>query len=124
MLHGKEAEYSILSTIGARVLVHIKQYVPKVQDKAWEGKLVGYYNDSKEVRLYNPDTNRVMESRIVTFIETPPYNIRSAGDEGDHFWGDVIKQASMLKPPDTFRVSPPGLIHRQLSEVAGSTERA
>lgn len=88
----------------------------------WEEKLVGYRNDSKCVRIYNPNTNRVVESTNVTIIETTRYNIRPADEEGKHFWGDVISHALMLKPPRSLRVCPTGLIDHLRSEVAGRTE--
>eukprot|EP00752_Nemacystus_decipiens_P018510 g16595.t1 len=43
----------------------------KLQDCAWEGPLVGCSNNSRACRIYNPATLRVVESRNVTFIETP-----------------------------------------------------
>lgn len=73
ILHGKETDISLSRTIGARVFIHVEQRTTKLHDEAWEGKLVGYYADSRRVRVYNPKTNRVIESRNVTFIEPPPY---------------------------------------------------
>ena len=69
--------------------------------------------------MYNPNT--VVESRNVTFIETPPYNIRPAGDKDGNVWGDINNQASMPKQPGTPRVSPTGLTDRIRSQVLDST---
>ena len=43
ILHGKEADYCLLRTIGARGFVHIEQHTPKVQGKIWQGRVVDYW---------------------------------------------------------------------------------
>ena len=43
---------------------------------AWEGKVCGYSEESKSYRVINPKTYRVVESRNVTFIETPSQHVR------------------------------------------------
>ena len=52
-------------------LVHIEMYSKELELKAVEGRLVGYSNNSKSYRVYNPATRRTTESRSVIFIETP-----------------------------------------------------
>lgn len=75
--HGKQAGMSALRTIGARAFVHVETHTPKLEDRAWEGRLVGYSSNSKAYRIYNGSTQRVVENRNVTFIETPPQNIQA-----------------------------------------------
>ena len=72
MLHGEEADLSHLRIIGARAFVHIKDS-RTLDAAAWEGKVCGYSEESKSYRVWNPKTHRVVESRNVTFIETPPH---------------------------------------------------
>ena len=72
MHHGEEAGLSHLCVIGAKTFVHIK-YSRKLDAAAWERKVCGYSKESKSYRVWNPKTRRVVESRNVTFIETPPH---------------------------------------------------
>ena len=51
--------------------MHKERYDNKLEEKAWEGVMLGYGKDSKSYRVYNPHTRRITESRNVTFIETP-----------------------------------------------------
>ena len=71
MLHGTEPDLKLLRVIDARAFVHIETYSKKLELNAVEGRLVGYNNNSKSFRVYNPATRRIMESRNVIFIETP-----------------------------------------------------
>ncbi|CAN0317868.1 unnamed protein product, partial [Scytosiphon promiscuus] len=73
-MHGKEAVMSDLRAIGARAFVHIETYTTKLGDKAWEGKLCGFSQNSRAYRIYNPAKGTIVESRNVTFLETPPYS--------------------------------------------------
>ena len=68
---GKQAVLSHLRVVGARAFVHYEQHRDKIQDRAWEGRLVGYNKDSRAHRVYNSSTRQVVETRNVTFIETP-----------------------------------------------------
>ena len=70
-MFGEQAALSHLRVVGARAFVHYEHHREKLQDRAWEGRLVGYSKDSRAYRIYNPATRRVVESRNVTFIETP-----------------------------------------------------
>ena len=65
---------SDLRAIGSRAFVHIETHTTKLGDKAWEGKLCGFSQDSRAYRIYNPAKGTVVESRKVTFLETPPYS--------------------------------------------------
>ena len=72
MLHGEEADLSHIRVIGARNFVHIKDS-RKLDATAWEGKVCGYSEKSKSYRVWVSKTRRAVESRNVTFIETPPH---------------------------------------------------
>ena len=62
-----------LNIIGARAFVHIKD-TKNLEPKSWEGMLCGFSEDEAlSYRVWNPETRRVVDSRTVTFIETPPH---------------------------------------------------
>jgi len=84
-LHNKHADLSFLRAIGSRSVVCTEVYTSKFEDKAWEGMLCVYSTNSKDYRVYNPSTRRVVESRNVTFIETPPRN-DTTGDQDTEFY--------------------------------------
>ncbi len=80
-LFGKEPDLSGLRTIGARAFVHKERYGNKLEEKAWEGIMLGYGKDSKSYRIYNPHNRRITESRNITFIETPHRSLKDAGQD-------------------------------------------
>ena len=45
------------------------RYTSKLEDKAWEGVLIGYDNDSPTYRIYDRSSGKIFSSRNVTFIE-------------------------------------------------------
>ena len=71
LLRGTEPDLRLLRVIGARAFVHIEMHSQKLELKTVEGRLVGYSNNSKSYRVYDPVIRRIMESRNVIFIETP-----------------------------------------------------
>ena len=74
-LYGKEANLSHLKIIGARAFVHIKD-AQKMEPKSWEGMLCGLSEkEALSYRVWNPKPRRVVESKNVTFIETPSHII-------------------------------------------------
>ena len=74
-LYGKEANLSHLKIVGARAFVHIKD-AKKLEPKSWEGMLCGFSDDEElSYQIWNPKTHRLVESRNVTFVETPPHLI-------------------------------------------------
>ena len=74
-LYGKEPKLSHLKIIGARSFVHIKD-AKKLEPKSWEEILCGFIEDGAlSYRVWKPKTHRVVESKNVTFIETPPHLI-------------------------------------------------
>ena len=72
ILHGEKADISHFRIIGARTFVHIKDF-RKLDAAAWEWKVCDYSEESKSYGVLNPKTHRVVESRNVTFIETPSH---------------------------------------------------
>ena len=72
-MHNKEADISGLRAIGARAFVHRETYTRKLDGRAFEGKLCESSQDSRAYRIYNPAKGTVVESRNVTFLETPAY---------------------------------------------------
>ena len=70
-LYVKEANLSHLKIIGARAFVHIKD-AKKLEPNTWQGMLCDVSEDEAlSYRVWNPKARRVVESRNVTFIETP-----------------------------------------------------
>ena len=65
MLYGKDADLSHL-----RIIKDAK----KLGHTSWEGMVRGFsQSKSNSFRIWNPKTNRVVESRNVVFNETPPH---------------------------------------------------
>ena len=96
-MHNKEADLSGLRAIGARAFVHRETYTRKLHDRAFEGKLCEFSQDSKAYRIYNPAKGTVVESCSVTFLETPAYSLPLGVTSGDyHYEGDVLRFASAL----------------------------
>ena len=91
-MHNKEAYLSGLRAIGARAFVHRETYTRKMDDRALEGKLCGFSQDSRAYRIYNPAKGTVVESRNVTFLETPAYSLPlGITSEDYHYEGDVLR---------------------------------
>ena len=70
-LYGKDAYLGHLRVIRSRALVHKEVHTNKLENRAWEGQLVGFSDGSKFYRIYNSDTRRVRVSQNVVFFETP-----------------------------------------------------
>ena len=70
-IYDKDAHLGHLRAIGAKASMHVEAHTTKPGRRAWEGRLVGYSVDSKSIRVDNPETRSVRESRNVMFIETP-----------------------------------------------------
>ena len=106
-MQNKEADLSGLRTIEARAFVHRQTYTRKLDDRAFEGKLWGFSQDSRAYRIYNPAKVTVVESRNVTFLETPAYSLPlGVTSEDYHYEGEVFRFTSALDRPlmaeDTF----------------------
>ena len=77
-LYGKDANISHLKIIGAGAFVHIKS-LNKLGHTSWEGMMCGFSEtESNSYRIWNPKPRRVVESRNVVFIETPPNLLSTA----------------------------------------------
>ena len=99
MLHGTEPDLGLLRVSGARTFVHVETYSKNLELKAVEGRRVGYNNNSKSYRVYNPGTRRIVESRNVIFIETPSRHrrkkLRSRLIRQATAWTTTIKSQTM-----------------------------
>ena len=75
-MHNKEADLSGLRAIGGRAFVHHETYTRKLDDRAFEGKLCGFSQDSRAYTgsITQPSA-RSWKSRTVTFLETPAYSL-------------------------------------------------
>ena len=99
-MHNKEADLSGLRAIGARAFVHRETYTGKLDDRAFEGKLCGFSQDRRAYRIYNPAKGTVVESRNVTFLETPACSLPlGVTSEDYHYEGDVFRFTSALDGP-------------------------
>ena len=98
-MHNLEPDLTGLRAIGARAFVHRETYTKKLEDRAFEGKLCGYSHNSKAYRIYNPAKGTVVESRNVTFLETPAYTLPpDVTTEDYHYEEDVLRFTSELDP--------------------------
>ena len=90
-MNNNEADLSRLRAIGARAFVHRETYTRKLDDRAFEVKLCRFSQDSRAYRIYNPAKGTVVESRNVTFLETPAYSLPlGVTSEDYHYEGDVF----------------------------------
>lgn len=90
-LYGKDAHLGNLRVIGARAFVHEETHTRKLEHRAWEGRLIGFSEESKSYRIYNPRTRSVRVSQNVTFIETPgvaPSSDARGFDDGEFTYDD------------------------------------
>ena len=71
MWHDRKPDYSYMREIGCRVFVLIQnKHNPKVYDRSLECVLIGYDKNSKTYRCYHRETNRVISSYHVRFLES------------------------------------------------------
>ena len=77
--------------IGSRAFVREAVPTNKLEHRAWEGRLVGFSEESKSCPIYNSETRRVRVSQNVIFIEAPSVtpSLNACGfDDGDFTYGD------------------------------------
>ena len=99
-MHNSEADLSGLRAIGARAFVHRETYTRKLDDRAFEGKLCGFSQGSRAYRIYNLVKGTVMESRDVSFLETPAYSLPlGVTSEDYHYEDDVLRFTSAMDGP-------------------------
>jgi hypothetical protein len=80
VLFGTQPQYSQLRVFGCVCYVHIdSSQRNKFQDKACRCKFVGYADEYKGYRCYDPDTQRIKVSRNVVFDEN---NVQDSNKEG------------------------------------------
>ena len=58
----------LLRVIGSRAFVYEEGHRDKLDQKAWEGVLVGYNNDSPTYRIYGNANGKIVSSRNVTSV--------------------------------------------------------
>ena len=94
-MFGKNADLSFLRVIGSRAFVHEEGHRDKLQQRAWEGVLAGYNNDSPTYRIYDSTNSKIVSSRSVKFIECVESNTPSMVDdivgEGGKNYDDLEK---------------------------------
>ena len=106
-VHNKETDLPGLRAIGARTFVHRETYTRKLDDRAFEGKLCGFSQDSRAYRICNPTKGTVVENHNVTVLETPAYSLPlGMKSEEYRYERDVLRFTSALDGPlmaeDTF----------------------
>lgn len=85
-----------LRAIGVRVFVHIEMHTPRLRDKAWEIKLCRFSHNSRMYRIFNSSKRAVVESRNVTFLETPPDVLLALDMEIDRKEMDCAEQDAYI----------------------------
>ena len=69
--HERKPDYSYMREIGCRVFVLIQnKHNPKIYDRSLECVLIGYDKNSKTYRCYHRETNKVISSYHVRFLES------------------------------------------------------
>ncbi|CAB1109667.1 unnamed protein product [Ectocarpus sp. CCAP 1310/34] len=99
-LHNKSPYFSGLRVIGARAFGHHERYRMKLDDRAFEGKLCGFGLESQTYRVFNPFNGAMVESRNVTFIESPPRSVPfQHSTQANGYESDVLSFTSLLDSP-------------------------
>ena len=79
--HERKPDYSYMREIGCRVFVLIQnKHNPKIYDRSLECVLIGYDKNSKTYRCYHRETNRVISSYHVRFLESHDGHLPSSPD--------------------------------------------
>lgn len=102
--YNKKPNIGHIRVFGSPTMVHI----PKEKRKKWDKKatkhiLVGYDDNTKGYRLYNPVTKKVINSRDVTVMESPRnirYTIETKARECDSVGEELT--VSSESPEDSF----------------------
>ena len=109
---GKEADLS-LKIIGAWASVHLETYTKTSDNKALEGRLCGYCQESKAYRVYSPPKRKVVDSRNVVFIQKPLHIVSPPQDSDYHDTGwRTMNDNDELYNNDDNPVRDIGTIHR------------
>ena len=101
-LHGKDADLRHLRVIGAGAFVHVETHQKKLDPRAWEGRVVGFGQDSLAYCVYHACSKTV---RNVIFIEkpyvVPAPDFETAFDEGTFAYGkpdDLVRDVRNFLP--------------------------
>ena len=76
-MFGENADFSFLRVIGSRAFVHEGGHRDKLDQRAWEGVLEGYNNDSPTYRIYDSTNGKIVSSCNVTSIKCVESNTPS-----------------------------------------------
>lgn len=94
-LQGTPPDLSHLKIVGSRAWVHIpKELRTKVQDRSWQGILVGY-EGSSNYRIYDPTKGTITVTRTVTIDEKSLYNKSQNSTDAelvDEEWRDDVDE--------------------------------
>jgi len=82
--HGKKADLSHLRIFGSEAYVYIeKQFRKKFDPKVKKTLFVGYQNDSRNYRVYDPTTRKISVSKNVYFNEDSHLQISDTHKQGE-----------------------------------------
>ena len=112
---GQSSNLGHLRIFGCVAYMHIpKQFRKKLDAKAKKLTMVGYQGDSKNYRLYDPSSRKVIVSRDVTFDEY------KTNDEND----DTSSYLIFDSPWESDEISPPAEIEQAAIQSVQSEEDA
>jgi len=71
VLHGRVPDLRRLQALGCKAIVHQPKEIQKgkLNDRATKGILVGYYEDSKAYRVWDPKRHVIIKTNDVVFFE-------------------------------------------------------
>ena len=85
--------------------MHVETHQKKLDPRAWEGRVVGFGQDSLTYRVFRTFSQTVRESRNVIFIETPSVvrapDFETAFDEGTFAYDepdDLVRDVRNVLP--------------------------
>jgi transposase InsO family protein len=84
LMHGRAPRVSHFRAFGCRCFILKKGRLDKFESRSSDGIFLGYASHSRAFRVFNLNTNLVMETCEVTFDETQPCNssaFECAGDD-------------------------------------------
>jgi transposase InsO family protein len=90
LMHGRAARVSHFRAFGCRCFILKKGWLDKFESRSSDGIFLGYASHSRAFRVFNLDTNQVMETWVVTFDEKQPCNLSIFECVGDDKVGKKI----------------------------------
>ena len=94
-MHDTEADMTGLRVLGASAFVHLKTHTLQMGNKARKWNLCLFSTNSTCYRKHNAVTRTVVESRNVTFIETPQ-DVRRVQEQDDERHRDKVAGHSYI----------------------------